>query len=403
MNLPKQLTPKMWDEDDEEDLISYIDWHRRHPHCITPRNMAENQVHPIGEQIIDEENPRLFYTKSGIRGKPADPRFLPPELGKDCEVSTVSALAIEYEYGTRIQYGMESDDPWYILSVKDELEQSHIDGDGTTVRTKPTKKKKQSDFDREQQWKNQLFGDYSGGAPVYPEELAKELERRALADKQKLHPPKVEKLSVWKEKHIYSKFTANGTALDAYKRVELSNNIAEALRLYREEMRGASHRPEDSAVTLFLKERLLEREKTASTVKARMGTDQALEALQQRIYKLATDVSRFAIRRRKVVDTSLDVIEALENLRVMKLDFMLRNKLCDPNQKTPEDESIFLRLFQRANAADLISFQLHVGRYSKDSSDRKKMQRMLNLLLEHGVDVNNMECRLHQAAAHIAG
>ena len=39
------------------------------------------------------------------------------------------------------QYISQNDDPWFIKSVKDHLETTHIDGDTTTVRTKPKKVK----------------------------------------------------------------------------------------------------------------------------------------------------------------------------------------------------------------------------------------------------------------------
>jgi hypothetical protein len=129
------------------------------------------------------------------------------------------------------------------------------------------------------------------------------------------------------------------------------------------------------------------------SVQDRMGSAAVRETTKRNILKLVADLSRYAKRRHKIIDTSLDVIEAVEHLRVAKLHYLLRERLCDPNMMTPDDDNLFLHLFQKANNLDVISFHLHVGDHDKDSDDRKKMQRMLNLLLQYGVDVNTMVCR----------
>lgn len=124
-----------------------------------------------------------------------------------------------------------------------------------------------------------------------------------------------------------------------------------------------------------------------------MGSTAVRETTKQNIIKLVGDLSRYTRRRHKIIDTSLDVIEAVEHLRVAKLHYLLQNNLCEPNLMTPDDDILFLHLFQTANNLDVISFHLHDGEYEKDSNDRKKMQRMLNILLQYGVDVNTMVCR----------
>jgi len=37
------LTPGVWAEAEEEEITRYIDWHRNHPQCSTPRPIKENE------------------------------------------------------------------------------------------------------------------------------------------------------------------------------------------------------------------------------------------------------------------------------------------------------------------------------------------------------------------------
>jgi len=389
----------MWGEDDEDDLISYIDWHGRHPHCITPRPLDPKQQHLVGEQILDEENSRLFYTKSGFKPPKVDELFQPPLLGKDCDTSAVSIVANLSEQQTVIEYISHYDDPWYTMSVKDHLEQSHIDGDSTTVRTKPQKRKKLTEFDKERAWADELFGDYNGGNPVYPENVAKELEKKALNDKHLLHGPKQVKGGIWKEKHVFTKYTAQGTELNEYKQVELNKNIESALKIYRKEnLHSSSHHMSVAAISLVQKQS----HSLVSEARSRLGGEKGVTSLKEKLQSLAKDLYRYSNRQKKLVDTSLDVVEALDHLRVSKLSYMLTNDLCDPNMKTFDEDHIFLYLFDKANAADVLSFHLQVGQHKMDSVDRRKMQKMLNLLLSHGVDVNTMDSRARLAALHSA-
>lgn len=212
-----------------------------------------SQDHLVGEQILDEENPQLFYTKNGVKSNPLERKFQPKSLGADCDVSTVSEVAAEWEQMTRVHHHMQHDDPWYSKSVRDEVEQSHIDGDSTTVKTKKAKKKKKTEFERQREWAEALFHDYAGGCPIYPEELAKAMEKRALDDKSILHAWKEDKKNIWEEKHVYSKFTANGTTLKEYKKVELSRKIDVAIKLYQDDLKTASIHPSSSAVSIMLK------------------------------------------------------------------------------------------------------------------------------------------------------
>jgi hypothetical protein len=77
----QELTPGIWQAEDEYEITKYIDWHTRHPHCVTPRAKdAPGKV--IGEIMIDEENPELVYSKTPNKKLTYFPEFQPTTLGE---------------------------------------------------------------------------------------------------------------------------------------------------------------------------------------------------------------------------------------------------------------------------------------------------------------------------------
>ncbi|RYG64313.1 ankyrin repeat domain-containing protein [archaeon] len=55
--------------------------------------------------------------------------------------------------------------------------------------------------------------------------------------------------------------------------------------------------------------------------------------------------------------------------------------------KTPDEEPIFLHMFSKALKLDSISG--HVKDFDHDSNDRKKVQKILQMLLQYKIDINN--------------
>lgn len=107
----QELTLGIYNEESTYELERYLDWHRRHPHCVTPRRKENAPLE--GVLIADEEDPKLVYTQSPGKLPQIPIEFQPPRLGIDCDTDEVSTIAIETEYKRNIAYITDYDDPWY--------------------------------------------------------------------------------------------------------------------------------------------------------------------------------------------------------------------------------------------------------------------------------------------------
>jgi hypothetical protein len=141
---PKPKLSDFWDNPHEaEDMAKYIDWHGRHPHCVSPRNTDMQNVNEnlIGVSVFrDEDAPGMIYSLSSLSAAPIPERFSTNRLGVYCNTSAVSLAAMNNEREQRLDYLEERPDAWFTQSVKDFLEQHHIDGDHTTVKWKRAEK-----------------------------------------------------------------------------------------------------------------------------------------------------------------------------------------------------------------------------------------------------------------------
>lgn len=117
--------PGIWNDEEIEELSIYCDWHKNHPHCISPRLINEKNMEVAGDRIIDENNPNYFYTRAVIQEKPLPPELAVPPIGHECDTDEVSTIALKVEYD-KFLGKKDAEDPWYEMSVKDQLEQFHI-------------------------------------------------------------------------------------------------------------------------------------------------------------------------------------------------------------------------------------------------------------------------------------
>lgn len=156
------------------------------------------------------------------------------DFGKDGDLASVSALASKRELIYSIENSSTYDDPWYNMSVRDYLEQSHIDSVYTSVRTKKNKKVRElSAFNANNEWQNLAFGSYSGGGPpqevleqyldTLKEEQLLDLEKNTLMDRKK----KI--ISPFASDFVPSPFTTNGTALLKFNKHNRNKNVENAL------------------------------------------------------------------------------------------------------------------------------------------------------------------------------
>ena len=247
----------IWGDLEIEDLSRYVDWHRQHPHCVTPRPLKPDEEFLTVDKKLDEGNPKLVFTKMPGHIPPTPKEFQPPLLGGDCDTDSISVIAMEREYEQIIYNKYEREDPWYDMSVKDQLEQFHIDGSHTTVRTKRSSASSVvSAFSKEAAWLKETYGNYegephilyniilfifichfvwsvevfisyytciaadvaaSGGYPTVKPQQLDQLEQLALRDKAVLHDTgAAPKTGPWEVRRSFTQYTRDGTALKEY-------------------------------------------------------------------------------------------------------------------------------------------------------------------------------------------
>ena len=328
------VDPTIWDDRETNDrLATYIDWHRRHPHSVTPRardevlvekgkdiqiasprtqvelmrgedknalqqkrqevldpkpiekhvyqspkkktdgeEKGEQPATPISpfsspvkegeekkegenvEEDTDDMNKKsdletsdvakvqldpgemLVYYSNGVKPTPLSPEFQPPRIGANGRMTQVTKLSQKFQYHARIAGRYHSDDPWYTTSVKDGLETYHIDGDHTSVKSKPPKPRQKSAeqiaFEKDMAWKQEQYGRYKGGGPSLSTEQQIILEQLAITvpnakDKKDIVGP-------WEDPHKWSKFTEEGTLLEDFNVVDLERKIQNALVAHEE-------------------------------------------------------------------------------------------------------------------------------------------------------------------------
>jgi ankyrin repeat protein len=403
------LTP-IWDDRTAEELAKYIDWHKRHPHCVTPRLNPHADTDAKSKLRIDPENPGKVYADNNVKINPLPPDFFPSELGVDGDIEEVSSVAVRTEYD-ELGYYLDNnhDDPWYIMSVKDHLEQSHYDGSHTTVKWKH--KTTSNNFDKEQAWRNFKYSDYEGGNPRIGDDEAKALYELALKDKSNLFDSKPKKkVSPWAQEYKFSKFTAGGTALVAFKQKELTDNVGVALQLYEEDVLKGQKDGLGSAPSSKSKKNRKNNKQQEKNIqktpleemKEKLGGTKQLEKVGVEWVKLAKNVAKKSKLQKSAVDGTIDLAEACEKFRVIKAASLLYTAQGDANMLTADDEPLFLHTFQRAIRMDTMSNSLRPGDEKTDVPDRVKLQKLLELLVKFEANVNTMEGKDGLGVVHYA-
>jgi hypothetical protein len=404
----QEITPGLWREDEAEEIAKYIDWHSNHPHCITPRKITEDDGQVIGRQKIDEANPGKFYTANGIKVAPIPKEYFPTKLGLEGDIDEVSVTAYTREYRTHVQQSTE--DPWFNMSVKDQLEQSHMDGSHTTVKYKPPKTREERERERTgklREWAKTKFEGYEGGLHPHEGPNARPLELLALTDHVRLAKPKV-KVGPWAETYVFSKYTRDGTALKTFKRKDLEDKVKNALARHEEEVRlgiirTPSATPSGKKRSKKSKKQAIIKADPYEALKEKLGGAKKLLKMEKGWLKTVKEIRKHSNKKKNEVDTQLDLVEACEKLRVLKVAALLfANEGGHANMKTPEDEPLFLHTFAKAIKIDQVTNSLRPEDEVNDTSDRKKIQKVLNLLVKYGANINMMTGKDSIAAIHMA-
>eukprot|EP00981_Chlorochromonas_danica_P006890 scaffold1503_cov150-Ochromonas_danica.AAC.3 len=498
-----ELTPDIWTEEVGEEICKYIDWHRRHPHCLTPRKVKYGpNGEAIGGTLFHEADPTLAYSTSGYKEVPLPSHYLPSSLGVDGDLEEVSSVATRQAYEEKLLYNqLHDDDPWYNTSVKDELELSHVDGSFTTNKSKS----KDQPPSQSSRWSEILAwqeeggigggGRYQGGAPSYSQAQLEQLNAVALMDKDRVdgkeqeqegQQGKKKKVSPWQVDRPTSRFTRGGSALDDYKKVALKRRVEEALVLYADEGRrkskkesGSSSKSAKKQVTASSwsvpssrksqsssvqagsskkrarmqqvaeeKDEDLASEKKAAvqrshrergasqkgssrlsaakggrtassakifpiedldpyaTMRSQLGGQGKLDEMATKWIafgeKVHHQVSGLERTKNDLFSFHLDLFEACEQLRLMKVRSVLI-ALEDGNVNTPDDEPLFLHLFHRTLEMDRVASSLMMEGKEYETTERKKIEKILELFLSLGkVSINLDKGKDRLAALHLA-
>ncbi len=236
----------IWTIRGADKLAEYVDWHKRHPHCTTPRKIsaADNNDKQIRTSYTDDDDPSREYFDSGFTAPPISQEYLPPEFGKDGDLSTVYKTAVELE---REQFCIafseyKNDDPWYTRSVKDNLEDNHSDGlhspnglfISPIIRTKENSKQyirdpKFIDYDLPEIKETPI--DFQTAVEQNKEMHAKMTVKEAGGSQ---NAEKKVKVSPWEERKVWSIFTEKGTAMDEWNQHRLERVIREGRLMYDE-------------------------------------------------------------------------------------------------------------------------------------------------------------------------
>ena len=244
-----RFDPDAWPDETAEMLSNYADWHGRHPHMVTPRKPDANQDKIAHKFKHDADIPGLVYYPNGLGDKPVPGEFTATILGADGNFEDASIVATVYERQATLAGGRESDDPWYTMSVRDLAEQYHIDGDSTTVRTKPKPKAQltqaQVAFQKEEAWQKAEYGAYGGGGPAFSGAKRDILEALTLAT-----PTATEgkpKVGPWETGYVFTRYTRDGTNLVDFNKEELERRVNRALETFRLMSAKAVEEPKSKA------------------------------------------------------------------------------------------------------------------------------------------------------------
>jgi hypothetical protein len=87
----------------------------------------------------------------------------------------------------------------------------------------------------------------------------------------------------------------------------------------------------------------------------KLGNNKQIEKMTRGFVRLAKKVAKHSKLQSNALETKMDLVEACNKLRVVRVNAMLLLPGTDPNMKTPEEEPILLHMFAKAVRMDQIS------------------------------------------------
>lgn len=86
----------------------------------------------------------------------------------------------------------------------------------------------------------------------------------------------------------------------------------------------------------------------------KVGDSRHIEKMTRGFVRLAKKVTKHSKMEKNAIETTMDLVEACNKLRILKINAMLLLENTDANMKTAEDEPIFLHMFAKAVRMDQV-------------------------------------------------
>jgi len=231
----------------------------------------------------------------------------------------------------------------------------------------------------------------------------------AQMDKAVLHDVKRNtRIGPWAETYVYSKFTAGGTALQGFTQKDLEDKVQKAVSLHIEEVKNNVLGSSSMKKAISQKKSSKKSKKQAilkadpyEAMKEKLGGSNKLEKMEKGWMKLVKNIRKHSNKQKNQLDTKIDLVDACEKLRVLKVAGILLAREGHVDMKSPEDEPLFLHTIMRAIKMDSMTNSLRPEDEVNDTADRKKLQKILNILIKYGADVNMMTGKDQIGAIHM--
>lgn len=230
-----------------------------------------------GELAIDDDDPfRVYHVNLFEREPPVD--FLPNYLGSEAQFDEVSIVAAEHETQLRVNEVEDFDDPWWLMSVRENKTlrtplDHYDDGRSRTSSLKALEKEVEAKSSIEM--KRQA---------IVEQMRQKKMEELALSA-QWGKPPRKPK-SAWASETKPNRYiTGHTKVFEKLNSVELRGNVDRALKLY------IDAAAKDKKRQLSEPEPEYERDKYAA-VKEQLGGDEAVLRMAENWNKLAANAKK---------------------------------------------------------------------------------------------------------------
>lgn len=365
--------------DKMDDLGTYLQWHRDHPYCSTPRaprRGVESQIAAGTTFWCDEDSE--YAGKVYIKFSPKKESDIPEEfnnkpIGGAGDFDEVSTTVKKYEDFLRYNdYDFDDfEDPWWNMSVKDQRTHAHIDDDSVyegMINDGSDILRMKKERDQREVEQNKAFIE-TGQRNLTALAMSKGWGQR----------PRVRK-SAWDAEVKRTRYTENGQeALKEYSLQARQLKVAAALDEY--------HSAESSdimGVVTGMSEAEVKHIRTMNRFKEELGGLEATEKMSEAFIEKAVYNRKHMDKGYSVFEGGMDFLDACTKVNAFKAVALLKLG-AEPNTVTPEDEPVLVMILRKIIVADAMKSATD----DKGDKEREKCFKILKALVKHGVNLES--------------